>query len=324
MPTSTATEHRRRAVVAIGGNAITAESEQGTYQEMLANCQALARPCALMVAAGWQLILVHGNGPQVGNLELQQMASYPNTPEQPLHALDAMTQGLVGHLLHRGLSPGAVAADSPITTILTHVMVQHEDPAFDNPTKPIGPFYGREQADRLREQHGWSMVDDAQRGWRRIVPSPRPRHIVELSAIKGLVDAGFTVICGGGGGIPVTSSEKMTGVEAVIDKDRTAALLASSLGADALVLVTAVESVVLNFGTPQARALHDVSSAEMTRFHQDGHFPAGSMGPKVESAIDFAEASEGTATITSTAGLPQALEAGATVGTRISRPKEAS
>ena len=241
MPTKTATEHRRRAVVAIGGNAITAESERGTYPEMLANCQALAGPCALMMAAGWQLIIVHGNGPQVGNLELQQMASNSTTPQQPLHALDAMTQGLMGHLLHRGLSPGAGTTDAAITKTLTHVMVQPDDPAFDNPTKPIGPFYDREQAARLREQHGWSMIDDAQRGWRRIVPSPRPHHIVELPAIRNLVDAGFTVICGGGGGIPVSSSEEMIGVEAVIDKDRTAALLASSIGADALVLVTAVE-----------------------------------------------------------------------------------
>lgn len=313
------------AVVALGGNAITLESQTGTYDDMVANCRDMARALWGLLDAGWDIVITHGNGPQVGSLAISSMRSAEEVPPMPLHALDAMTQGLIGHLIELALINEAQdrAGDGPrrpmppIASVVTHVVVGKDDPAFDNPTKPIGPFYSAEEGARLADLHSWQVVDDSSRGLRRVVPSPVPLEILEIEALRRMIDAGILVIACGGGGIPVRVGEGVLGVEAVVDKDRSAAVLAAELKADALILVTGVASVMVDFGTPTARVLHEASVAQMQSLLEEGQFPPGSMGPKVEAAVSFVGQSGGTAVITSAAHVADALAAQADVGTRI-------
>lgn len=307
----------RCAVVALGGNAITLENQAGTYAEMEANCRRMARAVWELVDAGWRVVVTHGNGPQVGNLAVQGQRAADEIPDLPLHALDAMTQGLIGHLLTLALINEARGPVPPIASVVTHVVVSQDDPAFDRPTKPIGPFYGEGEGEALARRHGWQLVDDSSRGWRRVVPSPHPVEIMEIDVLRRLVDSGAVIIAAGGGGVPVTASHGVQGVEAVVDKDRTAAILARALGADALILVTGVDSVMVDFGTPQARELREASAAQMLRLLEEGQFPPGSMGPKVEAAIGFVQHSGGAAVITSAEHLADALADDAIVGTRV-------
>jgi carbamate kinase len=294
-------------VIAVGGNAILPEGAQGTYQQQLASMAALSAVVSELVRDGHRVVFTHGNGPQVGNLAIQHEEAVGLVPPQPLFVLGAMTQGQVGHLISAALLGGGTTPEPPVATVVTHALVDPADPAFQRPTKPIGPFYPGQQAERLARERRWEMVEDAGRGWRRVVPSPEPHGFLETDAIRVLVEAGFVVVAAGGGGIPVVrEGAGIRGVDAVIDKDLAAQRLASAVGADLLVLLTAVERVSLGFGTARQRAVDTMTADEAERHLADGEFPPGSMGPKVTSAIRFVRAGGRRAVITSP---PRAREA---------------
>jgi carbamate kinase len=312
----------KTAVVALGGNALTRAGQAGTCDEMLANAAAMATAVHAVIQSGWRVVVVHGNGPQVGNLALQQEAT-AMVPAQPLPLLSAMTQGLLGSLLVRAINllcgPGTAVA------LVTHVTVDAADPAFGSPSKPIGPFFEPAEARRLAEDRGWVVQPDSGRGYRRVVASPEPATVTEIDAMRALIDAGHLVIAGGGGGIPVQAAGPNGGLaDAVIDKDRVAGLIARLLGAQALALVTAVDRVMLDYGQPTQSELVAISAAEMARHHADGQFPPGSMGPKVEAALRFLAEGGEQAVITSPDLLAATLSGtlaggGARSGTRIER-----
>ena len=296
-----------RIVIAFGGNALIREDERGTWGEQTAHAIEAARAIA-RVARAHQVILTHGNGPQVGALALQQSSGEPDAPALPFDVLDAMTQGEIGYLLQQAL--GAVDPSLPTATILTRVRVNPDDPALTAPpTKPIGPFYDEPTARRLAKERGWEVAPDAGRGWRRMMPSPHPLEIVELREIEVLAAAGVLVIAGGGGGIPVVrGAGGLTGIDAVIDKDRCAAELAAACGAELLVLVTGVPRAALGFGTPARRDIIRLTVTDALRHLDAGEFPPGSMGPKIEGAARFAGEGAGRAVITDAAHVAAALD----------------
>lgn len=312
----------RRAVVAIGGNALILDGQRGTIAEQYDNAVETARHIATLVSQGWGIVLTHGNGPQVGFILLRSelVGESAPVPALSLEMSSADSQGGIGHILTMALLNELATRDLPdrVAYVLTHTVVAADDPAFEAPTKPIGPFYTEAQAD-ARRRDGWQMIEDSGRGYRRIVPSPRPLRIVESAQIRSLVDAGFVVIAVGGGGIPVVEvgRGRYRGVEAVIDKDRASALLASSLGIPLLVLSTGVERVAIHFRKPDQRFLDRMSVAEAERYLAEGEFPKGSMGPKVEAAISFLRAGGQEVLITTPAALEQGV-AGRT-GTRVVR-----
>jgi carbamate kinase len=274
------------------------------------------------------VVVTHGNGPQVGNLALQHEggAAAAVIPAQPLFVLGAMTQGQIGHMLTLALR-NATGGTPPVASVVTHVVVNARDPAFRKPTKPIGPFFSGHRARALAAQRGWQIVDDAGRGLRRVVPSPEPEEILEQDAIRTLVRRGFLVIAAGGGGIPVVRrGRRVSGFDAVIDKDHTAALLAETVGATALLLLTGVDRVMLDFGKPTERPIREMTAAEAREHLADGQFPPGSMGPKVAAAIRFVEKSGRTAIITSMRRALAALDGtdGTHVVARRRSPKSAA
>jgi carbamate kinase len=280
---------RRQAVlVALGGNALIAEGQRGTFAEQRANAEQVAGVLAAL-HADRPLIVTHGNGPQVGALELQQEAAREQVPALPLDALDAMTEGFLGYLLMSAL--GDHMPETTVVALVTRVEVDPDDPAFAHPTKPIGPFYDHLEAEQLAAEHGWQVVEDSGRGWRRVVPSPEPLRVVEAAAVEALVERDVVVVAGGGGGIPVvaTADGRLAGVGAVIDKDRSAAVLAAAVHAELLVLLTGVPRIALDFGRPGQREVELLSAAEARHYLDEGQFPAGSMGPKVEAALRFVE-----------------------------------
>jgi carbamate kinase len=279
----------KTAVVALGGNAFTCEGQSGTYDEQMTNALVMARSVIDLLEDGWGVAVVHGNGPQVGNLAIQQQGGLDVVPAQPLHGLGSMTQGQLGSIVSLALRSYESKALRSVTALVTHVVVDAADPAFSNPTKPIGPFFTPETAQELSRQQGWVVAEDSGRGYRRVVASPRPQEIVESDAIKDLLGPGRVVIAAGGGGVPVTrgAGGRLDGVEAVIDKDFSAQRLAAQLGAQVLVLATGVPAVLIDFGTPEQRPLLTADIVEMQRHLEDGQFPPGSMGPKVRAAIDF-------------------------------------
>jgi carbamate kinase len=282
-----------RIVVAIGGNALVAAGEDGAWESQLAHAREIADEVVALRAAGHELVLTHGNGPQVGALALA-------APTLPLDVLTAMTQGQIGYLLET-----AIGTRAPTATLLTRVVVDRDDPAFARPTKPVGPFYDGEEARRLAVEHGWAVADDAGRGWRRVVPSPRPRAVLGAENVRALLEHGAVVIAAGGGGVPVDGG--LAGVAGVIDKDRCSAELALAIGADLLVLCTGVPRVALDFGTRWERELATITVADAARALAEGEFPPGSMGPKVESAGRFVEAGGGRAVITAPGRLRAAV-----------------
>jgi carbamate kinase len=307
----------KTAVIALGGNALTRVGQSGTAEEMAANAAAMAAAVNEVIEAGWRAVLVHGNGPQVGNLALQQEAA-TMVPAQPLALLNAMTQGELGSLIASAINalrgPGTAAA------LVTHVTVSSTDPAFADPAKPIGPFFSQDDAQRLAATRGWVVKPDSGRGYRRVVPSPEPMGVVELGAVRALVDAGQVVIACGGGGIPVTDAgRRAVRIDAVIDKDRAASLLARLLGAQALLMVTAVDRVMLNYGTPRAAELATITAEEAERYLGEGQFPPGSMGPKIEAALAFLAGGGEWAAITSPRLLAATMSSGGDQGTRIER-----
>lgn len=299
----------RTAVVALGGNAITRESQSGTHAEQEANARGMAAAVCSLRDAGWQVVVVHGNGPQVGNLVIQHDAAADEVPPMPLFCLDAMTEGQLGSLLTLALHEQAASPPPGVVSVVTHVVVSPDDPAFTHPAKPIGPFLDRQQADRLAADGRWQVAEDAGRGYRRVVASPEPLDILEADAIRALVDRGTIVTAAGGGGVPVVSQGRgYRGIDAVIDKDLVAQQLAQSLDAEALVLVTDVDKVALDFGTPRQRPVTELTADEAQRHLDDGQFPDGSMGPKVRAAIGFVRGGGQAAVITKAERVARSLD----------------
>lgn len=278
-------------VVALGGNAIQRPGQAGTFDEQL---QAIQDSCAAilrLVEMGYRTVVTHGNGPQVGNLLIQNEESSVVVPSMPLHACVAQTQGQLGYMLQQSLGEALAAAglENQVVTLITQVEVNPDDPAFQQPAKPVGSFYTEQRARRLMRDRHYVMREDSGRGWRRVVPSPQPLRIVEGAAVRKLVDQGIVVIAGGGGGVPVARNAAgcLYGVDAVIDKDLAAQQLGQDLDADLLIILTDVDQVMLNFGLPDQRPLRNVPVREMEVYQQEGHFRSGSMGPKVEAAVRF-------------------------------------
>jgi carbamate kinase len=312
----------KTAVVAVGGNALLEGGPTATIAEQFAAARRLAVQLCELVESGWRVVLTHGNGPQVGFIKRRSDLVADLEPGLPQLALDmcvADSQGSLGYILGASLQSELRAAGLPqqVVAMLTHTVVDHDDPAFAMPTKPIGSFYDEETAGRLATEHGWTVAEDSGRGWRRQVASPRPVRIVEQSAIDTLVDAGFLVIAAGGGGIPVLEGAdgRLRGIEAVIDKDFASALLARSLGAELLCITTGVDRVAVNFGRPDERELDVLDVDEARRHLADGQFPPGSMGPKIEAALGYLAAGGGDVLITSPDRLADALAG--TTGTRV-------
>jgi carbamate kinase len=300
---------RGPAVLAFGGNALLPDPFHPEDQEERA--RDLARAVLLLLERSSGLVLVHGNGPQVGMILLRVEATSERLPAEPLDVLVAETQGSVGYLLTRALRNALREQGSQVevSSILTQVVVDPEDPAFASPSKPVGPYYSEEFAQVLQAQRGWHMEPSETQGWRRVVPSPRPLEVVEMVSIAEAARGGAVVVAGGGGGIPVRDDEHgLTGVEAVIDKDRTAALLALSLRAESFVVLTGVPHVSRDFGTPRERPLPELSLAEARRLLEAGEFPRGSMRPKIEAATRYVAATDRPALVTDTASLARALE----------------
>ncbi len=281
-------------VVALGGNAILQPGQVGTFEEQLVNVDQSCRRIARLVADGWRVVLTHGNGPQVGNILIQNDLAARMVAPMPMDVCGAETQGQIGYMLQQSLHNHMIKLRLrvPVATFLTEVVVDERDPAFAAPSKPVGPFYPEARARELAIEQGLVVREDAGRGWRRVVPSPRPTEIVQRQAIADALAAGVLVVCNGGGGIPVVRHRdgSLHGVEAVIDKDLAAARLALDLEADVLLILTDVAAVFVGYKTPGQRALARVTVAEMERFQAAGEFKAGSMGPKVEAALQFARA----------------------------------
>jgi carbamate kinase len=312
----------RLAVVAVGGNSLTKSGQRGTIPEQFANARETSSHIAEMLERGCEVVITHGNGPQVGNILLRAEMASVALPPLPLDTCGADSQGGIGYMLQQvlGTELRRRGIDKDVVTVLTQVVVDPADPAFAKPSKPIGPFYTKDDAERKRDEDGWAIVEDANRGWRRVVPSPMPVRVVEVRAIETLLKAGCVVIAVGGGGIPVVEDDgSLRGVEAVIDKDHASRLLANAIGAPLFVISTAVERVALHFGATDERPLDTISVAEAREYLSAGHFPPGSMGPKIRAAIDFLENGGEEVIITNPESIGRALDG--TAGTRIvSRP----
>jgi carbamate kinase len=303
-----------RIVVAIGGNAIVGEHQPGTWGEQRANARAVARELVALKRAGHELVLTHGNGPQVGALHTQHVRAAEEVPPLPFDVLVAMTQGQLGYLLQTAIEE----VDSRVrtATVLTRVTVDGDDPSFAEPTKPIGRFFLDEAAARAASGGGLTVAPDAGRGWRTVVASPQPREIVEFEQVKLLVEHGMLVIAAGGGGIPVIRSDRqLDGTEAVIDKDRASAVLAQAVDANLLVMLTAVQRVALDFGTRWQRDMSRLTVSDARQLLESGEFPPGSMGPKVESGVRFVADGGRAAIVTCAEQLQDAIEG--TAGTWI-------
>ncbi len=309
----------RSALIAIGGNSLIRAGERGTIPEQLANAHATARAIAAMVARGWRVVITHGNGPQVGAALLRSERAASEVYTHPLDVCVATTQSEIGYLLQRAMEYELrqIGLTTPVMTVLTQVRVDPDDPAFTNPTKPIGPFYTREVAEARQRQLGWDIVEDSARGYRRVVASPEPVEVFEQDIISRILGLGMIVIALGGGGIPVVEKDNflVDGVEAVIDKDRASALLASQLGVDLFIISTDADQVYVNYKKPDQKGIRNATVAEMQAHFDAGQFPPGSMGPKVESALRFVRNGGHEVIITSYEYLMDALDG--TAGTHI-------
>ena len=311
----------KRVLITLGGNAILPARGTGTFEEQCAITRLTMQPIAELIRDGIEVVLSHGNGPIVGNILIRNEAAREQIPPMPLDVCGADSQGGIGYMMQQSLQNELRrhGIDRTVVTAVTQIVVDERDPAFRRPTKPIGPFYPEERARLLAKEKGWTIVEDAGRGYRRVVPSPRPLEVIEIEAIRGLVDDGIVVIAGGGGGIPVSRQwdGALHGVEAVIDKDLASSLLARLLGCDTLVIVTGVDRVAVHFGKPEQRDLDLVTVEELEKFQKEGHFPAGNMGPKVQAAVEFIRGGGQEVIITSPEKARDALEG--TTGTRVRR-----
>jgi carbamate kinase len=299
-------------LVAMGGHAFMQPGEQGTIEDHERNAVQIAALLMTLVERDYYICVTHGNGPQVGNLLLQQEHARAEVPSLPLDVLVAMTEGSLGYILQQALLNELRKRQTKryVVTVVTQVVVDEDDPAFEAPSKPIGPFLSREEAERRRDVLGWKVKEDAGRGWRRLVPSPSPLRVIQRHMIRDAVRQGHIVVACGGGGIPVKrqADGQFAGLEAVIDKDLTSSVLATDVGAALLVILTAVPQVYVKYGTPEQRALGAVTLEEIERLQAEGHFPPGSMGPKIEAVIRFLKAGGRRALITNPVSLPQAIE----------------
>ncbi len=301
-------------LIAVGGNSLIRAGEKGTVGEQLANARRTAAEIAALCVAGYRVVLTHGNGPQVGAALLRSERGAGEVPGQPLDVCGACTQGEIGYLLEQSLETELKRAGIhvPVATLVTQSVVSPDDPAMDRPEKPVGPFYSQAEAERRQRQFGWKIVEDASRGYRRVVPSPEPTEIVELEVIRDLVERNVLVIACGGGGIPVVWRDgTLQGVEAVIDKDRASALLAAHLGVDLFVISTDTDFVYLDYKRPSQRPLRRVCADELRQYQQAGHFPPGNMGPKIESVLRFLHQGGQEAIITSCDHLRDAVNGSA-------------
>jgi carbamate kinase len=299
-------------LVAMGGHAFMQAGETGTIGEHEENAKIIASLLVSLVERDYHLVITHGNGPQVGSLLIQHELAREEVPAMPLDVLVAMTEGSLGYILQQSLLNKLRERNLRryVVTVVTQVVVDENDPAFENPSKPIGPFLSREEAERRRDQLGWKVRDDAGRGWRRLVPSPKPKKVIQRHMIRDAARAGHIVIACGGGGIPIKreANGQYGGMEAVIDKDLTSSVLAADVGAELLVILTAVPQVFVNFGKPDQRALGAVTLEEIERLYGEGHFPPGSMGPKIAAVIDFLKNGGRRALITNPESLPSAID----------------
>jgi len=307
-------------MIALGGNAIKQPHERGTFQEQMRNVETAAVQIAEIARNGYEIAITHGNGPQVGNLAIQQEQGAHMVPQQPLVVLGAMTQGQIGYMMQQNLNNLLADDGKEVATVVTQVVVSRDDPDFQDPTKPVGPYYDEDTAKRLAAENGWIVKQvrpTGEKTWRRVVPSPIPLGIAEAGVIKRLVESGTIVIASGGGGIPVirNGEGRLEGVDAVIDKDRAGAKLAEEVDAEIFLILTDVEHALLNFGTDHEAPIKKMTVAEAKRYLGEGHFKAGSMGPKVEAATGFVERGGERAIITSLDKAADALDGGS--GTHI-------
>ncbi len=310
---------KKIAVVAVGGNSLIKDKQHQTVPDQYAAAVESMAHIAGMIESGWDVLVTHGNGPQVGFILRRSELSLHELHVVPLDYCGADTQGAIGYMFQRALHNEfrKRGIKKEAATVVTQVLVDRNDPAFQNPSKPIGSFMDQTQADQHRQADGWSVVEDAGRGWRRVVASPDPKRVIEAPAIQKLVEAGFVVICVGGGGIPVIEDEhgNLQGIEAVIDKDFGGALLANAVQADLLLITTAVEKVAINFNKPDQIWLDRLTLAEAKQYLAEGHFAKGSMGPKIEAVIRYLESGGKEALITDPANIERALQG--KTGTRI-------
>ncbi len=304
--------HYPKLVVALGGNALIRPGEAGTLEEQTRRIRVAMSHTADLVASGFASVITHGNGPMVGHLLLQMECARAFVPSMPLFVADADSEGSLGYLIQQSLvnELHRRGKERAVVTVITQVVVSPDDPAFGAPDKPIGPYYPAGEAARLQSERGWHLLEDAGRGWRRVVPSPRPLAIIEQDAVSYLLQGGIIVIAAGGGGVPVVRlpDGDLKGVEAVIDKDRAAAVLAREIAADLLIFLTAVEYVYLDYLKPEQRPLRTLTRAEAEKHLAGGHFAPGSMGPKMESAIDFLSQGGRRVLITQPETLAEALQ----------------
>ncbi len=304
---------KEKIVIALGGNALEKEGIPATAESQLETIKETVQYVVDIIEDGYQVILAHGNGPQVGRIVLQNEGAANLTPSLPFDVCGAMSQGYIGYHIQQGMKNEFKrrGKQQGVVSLVTQVAVDKNDPGFKNPTKPIGPFYSEEEAEKLEKEKAYTMVEDSGRGYRRVVASPKPIKILELESIRTLVDTGFTVIAVGGGGIPVIEKEDGTfeGIAAVIDKDLASEKLAKDLDADVLFILTAVEQVAINFNKPTEKWLSELTVADAEKYSAEGHFAPGSMLPKVMAAIDFVKGRPGKkAIITSLEGALKALK----------------
>jgi len=301
------------AVVAMGGHAFIKPGQRGNYLDHVNNATEVSQALMVLIERGYRIVITHGNGPQIGDQLTRTEVSASEVPRLPLDVLVAQTQGSLGYYLQRALLQELHTHNIArfVTTMVTQVLVSPDDPAFDNPTKPVGPFMSREAAEKKRDEYGWEIIKDLNRGWRRVVPSPKPQKIVQAAMIREAVRSGNIVVAAGGGGIPVAISPDtghFLGIEAVIDKDLTSGQLATEVDADLLVILTSVEGVFLNFGEEDERQLGAVTMADCRRHIDAGHFPPGSMGPKVEAIYGFLRRGGQRGLVTNAESLRDALD----------------
>jgi carbamate kinase len=303
---------RRVAVVAFGGNALLRPEDRGTQEEQIARAKQAARWLAEIVRHTFKLVVVHGNGPQVGNILIQAEEASTKIPPQSLDVCVAQTEGSMGFMLQQAIRNRleAVGIGGEVSTVLTEVEVDATDPAFKRPTKPIGPFFTRYRAEALERDLGWTMREEAGRGWRHVVPSPRPLRILNIGTISTMIDSAAVVIAAGGGGIPVVRGRdgQWRGIDAVIDKDFASALLAAEMKADLFIILTGVPKVALDWGKPTQRNVDRLTVDEAQKHFDEGQFPQGSMGPKIEAAIQFVRSTGTSVMITDVEHLREALD----------------
>lgn len=306
-------------IISIGGNTIIRKGEKGSIEEQFRHTEECTAYIARLAALGYKIVITHGNGPIVGNIMIRNEAAKDKIPPMPLYICNADSEGGMGLMIQQALynQLKKLNIQRDTATIVTQVVVDEHDRAFSNPTKPIGPFYTKEEAAKIEQAKGWAIVEDSDRGWRRVVPSPKPIRIIEAGVIKKLALDGVIVIAAGGGGVPVaeTGNGNLTGIDAVIDKDMATAALATEIGAETFIDLTSVDSVYINFGKPNRKAVDRLVISEAKKYLAAGEFAPGSMGPKIEAAVQFLERGGKEVIITMPELLQAAMEGKA--GTRI-------